>query len=116
MGPAETVGEVGVERVVADKGYHSKQALEDLGQVSRACGRQEGVRVPNGCGTFRERRDRRTFTGDKVAGRSPVRGARGYLGQACWAGGTLEVRLNIPPNWAEFTQPRGAGLNRSETK
>jgi transposase len=33
VGPVETVSEVGVERVVADKGYHSKQALEDLTEV-----------------------------------------------------------------------------------
>jgi transposase len=33
VGPVETVSEVGVERVVADKGYHSKQALEDLAEV-----------------------------------------------------------------------------------
>lgn len=32
-GPVETVSEVGVERVVADKGYHSKQALQDLAEV-----------------------------------------------------------------------------------
>jgi transposase len=33
VGPVETVSEVGVERVVADKGYHSKQALKDLAEV-----------------------------------------------------------------------------------
>ncbi|MGA9108059.1 MAG: transposase [Bryobacteraceae bacterium] len=33
VGPVETVSEVGVERVVADKGYHSKQALRDLAEV-----------------------------------------------------------------------------------
>jgi transposase len=33
VGPAETVSEVGVERVVADKGYHSKQRLQDLAEV-----------------------------------------------------------------------------------
>jgi len=33
VGPVETVSEVGVERVVADKGYHSKQALQDLVEV-----------------------------------------------------------------------------------
>jgi len=33
VGPAETVSEVGVERVVADKGYHNKQALEDLAET-----------------------------------------------------------------------------------
>jgi len=33
LGPVETVSEVGVERVVADKGYHSKQVLEDLAEV-----------------------------------------------------------------------------------
>ena len=33
VGPVATVSEVGVERVVADKGYHSKQALEDLAEV-----------------------------------------------------------------------------------
>jgi hypothetical protein len=33
VGPVETVSEVGVERVVADKGYHSKQALEALAEV-----------------------------------------------------------------------------------
>jgi transposase len=33
VGPVETVSEVGVERVVADKGYHSKQALQDLAEV-----------------------------------------------------------------------------------
>jgi hypothetical protein len=27
------VSEVGVERVVADKGYHSKQTLQDLAEV-----------------------------------------------------------------------------------
>src|SRR5512138_476753 len=32
-GPVETVSEVGVERVVADKGYHSRQALQDLAEV-----------------------------------------------------------------------------------
>ena len=32
-GPVETVSEVGVERVVADKGYHSKQTLQDLAEV-----------------------------------------------------------------------------------
>src|SRR6266853_1943727 len=30
VGPVETVSEVGVERVVADKGYHSKQVLQEL--------------------------------------------------------------------------------------
>ena len=33
VGPVETVSAVGVERVVADKGYHSKQALQDLAGV-----------------------------------------------------------------------------------
>jgi len=33
VGAVETVSEVGVERVVADKGYHSKQALQDLAEV-----------------------------------------------------------------------------------
>ena len=33
VGPVETVSEVGVERVVADKGYHSKEVLEDLAEV-----------------------------------------------------------------------------------
>jgi transposase len=33
LGPVETVSEVGVERVVADKGYHSKHVLEDLAEV-----------------------------------------------------------------------------------
>jgi transposase len=33
VGPVAAVSEVGVERVVADKGYHSKQALEDLAEV-----------------------------------------------------------------------------------
>lgn len=33
VGPVETVSEVGVERVVADKGYHSKQMLQDLAEV-----------------------------------------------------------------------------------
>jgi transposase len=33
VGPVETVSEVGVERVVADKGYHSKQTLQDLAEV-----------------------------------------------------------------------------------
>lgn len=33
VGPVEKVSEVGVERVVADKGYHSKQALQDLAEV-----------------------------------------------------------------------------------
>ena len=33
VGPVAAVSEVGVERVVADKGYHSKQALEDLAAV-----------------------------------------------------------------------------------
>ena len=34
VGPVETVSEVGVERVVADKGYHSKQALQDLAELA----------------------------------------------------------------------------------
>jgi transposase len=33
VGAVERVSEVGVERVVADKGYHSKQALQDLAEV-----------------------------------------------------------------------------------
>ena len=33
VGPVATVSEVGVERVVADKGYHSKKALQDLVEV-----------------------------------------------------------------------------------
>jgi transposase len=33
VGAVETVSEVGVERVVADKGYHSKQAVHDLTEV-----------------------------------------------------------------------------------
>jgi len=33
VGPVAAVSEVGVERVVADKGYHSKQALVDLTEV-----------------------------------------------------------------------------------
>src|SRR5438477_10619765 len=33
VGPVETVSEVGVERVVGDKGYHSKQALQELAEV-----------------------------------------------------------------------------------
>jgi hypothetical protein len=35
VGPVETVSEVGVERVVADKGYHSKQALQIWLRVAR---------------------------------------------------------------------------------
>ena len=34
VGAVKTVGEVGVERVVADKGYHSKQALQDLAELA----------------------------------------------------------------------------------
>ena len=34
VGPVETVSEAGVERVVADKGYHSKQALQDLAELA----------------------------------------------------------------------------------
>jgi transposase len=34
VGPVATVSEVGVERVVADKGYHSKQALQDLAELA----------------------------------------------------------------------------------
>jgi transposase len=34
VGPVETVSEMGVERVVADKGYHSKQALQDLAELA----------------------------------------------------------------------------------
>jgi transposase len=34
VGPVAAVSEVGVERVIADKGYHSKQTLEDLAGVS----------------------------------------------------------------------------------
>jgi IS5 family transposase len=34
VGPVETVSEVGLERVVADKGYHSKQAVQNLAEVS----------------------------------------------------------------------------------
>ena len=33
VGPVETVSEIGVDRVVADKGYHSKQALQDLAEA-----------------------------------------------------------------------------------
>lgn len=33
VGPVETVSEVGVERVVADKGYHSKQGMQNLAEV-----------------------------------------------------------------------------------
>jgi transposase len=33
VGPVAIVSEVGVERVVADKGYHSKQTLQDLAEV-----------------------------------------------------------------------------------
>jgi transposase len=33
VGPVETVSEVGVDRVVGDKGYHSKQVLQDLVEV-----------------------------------------------------------------------------------
>jgi transposase len=33
VGPVKAVSEVGVERVVADKGYHSKQVLEELAEV-----------------------------------------------------------------------------------
>jgi transposase len=33
VGPVKAVGEVGVEGVVADKGYHSKQVLEELAEV-----------------------------------------------------------------------------------
>jgi len=33
VGPVAAVSEVGVERVVADKGYHSKQAIENLAEV-----------------------------------------------------------------------------------
>jgi len=34
VGPMETVSEAGIERVVADKGYHSRQALEDLAELA----------------------------------------------------------------------------------
>jgi Transposase DDE domain. len=33
VGPVKKVSEVGVERVVADKGYHSKQVLQELAEV-----------------------------------------------------------------------------------
>jgi transposase len=33
VGPVQRVSEVGVERVVADKGYHSKQVLQNLADV-----------------------------------------------------------------------------------
>ena len=32
VGPIKQVNEVGVERVIADKGYHSKQVLEELAE------------------------------------------------------------------------------------
>ena len=34
VGPVERVSEAGVERVVADQGYHSKQALQDLAELA----------------------------------------------------------------------------------
>lgn len=34
VGPVERVSEVGVERVVADKGYHRKQALQNLAELA----------------------------------------------------------------------------------
>ena len=34
VGPVEMVSEVGVVRVVADKGYHSKLALQDLAELA----------------------------------------------------------------------------------
>jgi transposase len=34
VGPVEMVSEVGLERVVADKGYHSKEALQDLAELA----------------------------------------------------------------------------------
>lgn len=33
VGPVKTVSAVGVERVIADKGYHSKEVMRDLGRV-----------------------------------------------------------------------------------
>jgi transposase len=55
VGPVVTVSAVGVERVVADKGYHSKQALEELAQV--------GVRTV----IAEPERKRQTWAGQKAA-------------------------------------------------
>jgi transposase len=55
VGPVAVVSEIGVERVVADKGYHSKQALENLAGV--------GVRTV----IAEPERKRQQWTGQSVA-------------------------------------------------
>ena len=58
VGPVETVSEVGVERVVADKGYHSKQALQDLAELAGV-----GVRTV----IAEPERKRQTWSGQSAA-------------------------------------------------
>src|SRR6266852_2688807 len=58
VGPVEAVSEVGVERVVADKGYHSKQALQDLAELAEV-----GVRTV----IAEPERKRQTWSGQRAA-------------------------------------------------
>lgn len=58
VGAVERVNEMGVERVVADKGYHSKQALQDLTEMAEV-GAHAVIAEPE--------RKRQTWSGQRAA-------------------------------------------------
>jgi transposase len=120
VGPVETVSEVGVERVVADKGYHSKEALEDLAEVGVRTVIAEPERQPQKwagqsaaqAAVYANRRRLKTQTAKALMRR------RGELIERSFAhlydtGGMRRVHLRGKNNLAKRLLIHGAAFNLS---
>jgi len=120
VGPVKRVSEVGVERVVADKGYHSKPVLEELAEVGvrtliaeperqRQC--RAGQRAPRAA-VYANRRRLKTPTGKALMRR------RGVLIERTFAhlydtGGLRRVHLRGKDNLAKRLLIHAAAFNLS---
>ncbi len=120
VGPVKAVSEVGVERVVADKGYHSKQVLEELAEVGvrtliaepeRQRQRWAGQRAAQAA-VYANRRRLKTPTGRALMRR------RGVLMERSFAhlydtGGLRRVHLRGQDNIAKRLLIHAAAFNLS---
>ena len=120
VGPVEGVSEAGVERVVADKGYHSKDALRDLAEVGVRTVIAESERKPQKwegqqaaqAAVYANRRRLKTQTGKGLLKR------RGELIERSFAhlyntGGMRRVHLKGKTNIAKRVLIHAAAFNLS---
>jgi transposase len=120
VGPIEMVSDVGVERVVGDKGYHSKSRLQDLAEVGvrtvisepeRKRQKWEGQRAAQAA-VYANRRRLETKTGKALMRR------RGELIERSFAhlydtGGMRRVHLRGKENIAKRVLLHASGFNLS---